>query len=233
MLEEVSYEVQGKIYSGYLAHNQPANAVPGILVLHGGGGLGLHARESAQKLADEGYVAFAPDMFGEPVEGIDHATTLVAHYTENWQVLRARCGAALAFLKNHPNVDAGRTAAIGFCFGGQAALELGRSGVDLRAIVGFHSQLKTNRPQDSVNITGSVLVCLGDRDCFVSSEDRTRLLESMTESEVDCQLLVFTGVGHSFTDPHAAAANIPGIEYDAVADRRSWNAMMALFDEVL
>jgi dienelactone hydrolase len=48
---------------------------------------------------------------------------------------------------------------------------------------------------------------------------------------VDCQLLLFSGVGHSFSDPFAEASGVPGLKYDALADRRAWNAMQALFDE--
>ena len=232
MLTEITYEVHGRALACYLAEPANGEESPGVLVLHGGGGIGPQAKERAGMLAEAGYVALAPDLFGEPVDGVEHAKSVVAHYTENWSMLRERCTAALDVLKNHPAVNAGQTAAIGFCFGGQAALELGRSGVDLGAIVGFHSQLSTRRPQDSAHIRGRVLICLGNRDCFVSAEDRERFLENMTESGVDCQMLVFAGVGHSFTDPHAAAANIPGIEYDGAADRRSWQAMMTLFEEV-
>lgn len=232
MLQEISYTAQGRSFNGFLADGAGRDQAPGVLVLHGGGGIGAQAKERAEMLAGAGYVAYAPDLFGEPVDGVEHAKTIVAHYTENWAELRSRCGGALAVLKNRANVDASRTAAIGFCFGGQAALELGRSGIDLSAIVGFHSQLATNRPQDSANIKARVLVCLGNRDCFVSGREREAFLENMTENEVDCQLLVFAGVGHSFTDPHAAAANIPGIAYDKQADQRSWQAMMAFFNEV-
>jgi dienelactone hydrolase len=134
-------------------------------------------------------------------------------------------------LLNQPGVDPKCTAAIGFCFGGQAALEFGRSGVDLRAIVGFHSQLMTRRPEDSVNIKAKVLVCLGDKDCFVARAEIDAFMENMSASKVDTQLLMFTNVYHSFTDPYAAASGVPDLKYDANADRRAWTAMQALFAE--
>jgi dienelactone hydrolase len=121
---------------------------------------------------------------------------------------------------------------VGICFGGQVALELARSGVDLKAIVGFHSQLETRRSEDSVHVKGKVLVCLGDRDRFVSAADRERFMAEMGDAGVDCQMLLFAGVQHSFTDRHAEASGVPGLKYDAAADRRSWAAMRSLFDEV-
>lgn len=228
---DVTYEYDGSSFTGYLAMPQPAEAVPGILVIHGGGGLGEQAKRRADMLAELGYAAFAPDLFGETLVGVEAAERVVDRFTDDWAELRARCAAGLDVLKRQPNVDTDRLGAIGFCFGGQAALEFARSGADLGAVVGFHSQLKTRRPQDSANIRGKVLICLGDRDRFVSAEDREAFMESMTANKVDCQLLLFSGVNHSFTDPFAEASGVPGLKYDPVADGRAWRAMQALFDE--
>jgi dienelactone hydrolase len=229
---DLDYETFAGRRTGYLAQRETAGKVPGILVLHGGGGIGAHAKERADRLAAMGYVAFVPDLFGHPVHGVEAAHALTAQLTDDWADLRARCIGALDVLRAQSQVDPERLAAIGFCFGGQAALELGRSGADLRAIVGFHSQLRTRRPEDSVHIKASVLVCLGDRDCFVSREEREAFLENMTSCRVDCQLLLFSGVGHSFTDPFAEASGVPGLKYDARADQRAWSAMAQLFSEV-
>ncbi len=184
-------------------------------------------------LAELGYVAFAPDLFGHTVQGVEPAKALTASLVADWQDLRARCLVGLEVLRGLPETDATRIAVIGFCFGGQAALELARTGEDIAAVVAFHAQLETTRPQDSANIVGSVLVCLGDRDCFVFREEREAFLENMTQSGIDCQMLIHSGVGHSFTDRHAQASGIPGLKYDGHADRRSWAAMLELLRESL
>jgi dienelactone hydrolase len=230
---ELEYAAGGEVRVGHLATPALPGRAPGVLVLHGGGGLGEHARERADMLADKGYVAFAPDLFGHTVQGVEPAKALTAKLVADWQDLRARCLAGLEVLRGRPETDPGRIAVIGFCFGGQAALELARTGEDIAAVVAFHAQLQTFRPQDSVKISGSVLVCLGDRDCFVFREERETFLENMTESGVDCQMLLFSGVGHSFSDRHAQASGIPGLKYNARADRRSWLAMLDLFRETL
>lgn len=230
---DVPYEVRGRKCTGYLADGASGASRPGVVVFHGGGGLGRHAKERAEMLAKLGYVAFAADLFGHAVEGLQHAEALTHALTEDWDELRARAGAALEVLRRQPNVDPDRIAAIGLCFGGQVALELGRSGADLRAIVGFHAQLKTPKPEDSARITAKVLVCLGDQDRFVPPEEREAFLRNMSDSNVDCQMLLFSGVRHSFTDPYAEASGVPGLKYDARADRRAWAAMLALFAETL
>ena len=65
-------------------------------------------------------------------------------------------------------------------YSGQALIKLGRlaeARTDLRAIVGFHSGLKTPRPEDSKNIKAKVLVCLGDRDPLINAEARAAFFE--------------------------------------------------------
>lgn len=228
---DLPYETDGRVHTGYLVFPAHGERAPGVLVIHGGGGLGAHARERADRLATLGYVAFAADLFGHPVNGLEHAQALTRRLTQDWQDMRARALVALDVLRRQPQVDGARLAAIGFCFGGQVAIELARSGVDLRAVIGFHSELETLRPQDSSRIKGSVLVCLGDRDRFVSSADREAFIEVMATSGIDCQILLFAGVQHSFTDLYAEASGVPGLKYDAAADRRSWAAMRALLEE--
>jgi dienelactone hydrolase len=231
-MTDISYSVSGKTYAGYVADGSQGKPAPGILVIHEATGLGPHAKHRADMLAKLGYVALAPDLFGETVISMERAMALVGELTQNWEDLRARCTGALETLKKQQNVDAKKTAAIGFCFGGQAVVELGRTGADLRAIVGFHSGLNTMCPEDSGNIKGRVLVCLGDKDPLVTREARDTFMENMTASKVDCRLLLLSGVGHSFTNPDANSFGIPGVGYDEAADRRSWGAMERLFKEV-
>jgi dienelactone hydrolase len=228
---EIEYGTPHGQRTGYLVRPAATHSVPGVLVLHGGGGIGPHAKHRADMLAAMGYAAFVPDLFGHAVHGVEAAKALTAQLTDDWADLRVRCSSALNVMREQSQVDRDRIAVIGFCFGGQAALELGRSGTDLRAIVGFHSQLRTARPEDSVHIKAKVLICLGDRDCFVSRDERDAFMENMTGCQVDCQLLLFSGVGHSFTDPLAEASGVPGLKYDKRADQRAWRAMAHLLAE--
>jgi dienelactone hydrolase len=231
MSSDVSYEVEGKAFTGYLADGSGGKTVPGVLVLHEASGLGAHARQKADALAELGFVAFAADLFGGVATTLQEAGVFIGELASDTAKLRRRANAALDMLKAQPHVDAARTAAIGFCFGGQAAFELARSGADLRAVAGFHAGLKTTHPQDAARIKGKLLACLGDRDPLVTREARDAFMENMTENKVDCQMLLFSGVGHSFTNPDAQAFGVAGCHYDPTAERRSWAAMQQLFLE--
>lgn len=225
MPKEVPYTVQGRAFEGHLADGSGGQPAPGILVLHEANGLSPFARQKADQFAALGYVAYAPDLFGEFAETLERCLELVHQFTEDWEELRTRCTAALEALRAQPNVDKRRIAAVGFCFGGQAALELGRTGADLSAIVGLHLVLATRRPEDSANIKAKVLICMGDQDPFVPRDARNNFMDNMAVSGVDCQLLLFSGVGHGFSNPEADASQIPGVKYDAKATRRAWEAM--------
>ncbi|KHK90295.1 hypothetical protein LK12_16885 [Novosphingobium malaysiense] len=231
MPNELTYDCDGVTYAGYLADGSAEKRAPGIVVLHEAAGLGPHARAKADLLAASGYVAFAPDFFGGPVENMQQASTHIGELSGDISKLRRRCRAALDALCALPSVDSGKLAAIGFCFGGQAALELARSGADLLATVGFHSGLKMSDPSDAAKIKGKVLVCLGDRDPLVPRDARDTFMDNLTDNGVDAQMLLLSGVGHSFTNPDAEAFGVPGCHYNEQADQRSWQAMQLLFAE--
>lgn len=144
---------------------------------------------------------------------------------------RALGRAGLAQLLGEPRTDPTRIAAIGYCFGGTMSLELGRAGENIGAIVGFHAGLTSLRPEDAGNIRARVLVCIGSDDPIVPAEQRAAFEAEMSAAEVDWRLIVYGGAQHTFTNPAANGANLPGIAYDKNADERSWRAMLDLFEE--
>jgi dienelactone hydrolase len=146
---------------------------------------------------------------------------------------RALGTAGLEVLLAEPRADASKVAAIGYCFGGTTSLELGRAGCDLKAIVGFHSGLATARPQDAKNIKGKVLVCIGADDPIIPPEQRADFEKEMKAAGIDWRLQLYGGAGHSFTNPAADFRGMKGFFYHEATDRRSWNAMIELFNETL
>ncbi len=232
-VSDIEYSFDGSRLVGEIAFDDTwAGRRPAVLVVHDAGGLDDHARQSARKLAELGYVAFALDYYGDgkrlPPEQIgDRFGELAGDPLRTRAIGRVGLGVLLA----NENADAGKVAAIGYCFGGTLSLELARSGADLRAVIGFHSGLSTSRPEDAVNITGKVLVCIGADDPIIPPEQRLAFEEEMRAGGVDWQLHLYGGAVHSFTNPAADGSN-PAIKYDRRADERSWRAMLDLFAEV-
>ncbi len=233
--QTVAYEADGLRMEGHLALDttQPGRR-PGVLVFPEAFGLGPHVKSRAERLAGLGYVAMAGDLHGGQyvTRDLDEALGLLAPLRENPSRIRARTEAALAALLARPEVDPDRIAAIGYCFGGTMALELGRGGARLGAIVGFHSGLATKAPQDARNICGRVLVCIGADDPSIDGAQRTAFEAEMREGGVNWQMSVYGGVVHSFTNVDADRLGRPQFaRYDAQADARSWTEMRTVFDE--
>jgi dienelactone hydrolase len=229
----VEYSVAGRVFPGFVSKPSSLARRPGVLVLHGGAGPGEHERQRARMLAELGYVAFAPDLFGERFENRAQGMAVIARLVEQPSALRERVIAALHCLYAEPCVDPGRTAAIGFCFGGLAALELARSGANVAAVVSFHGGLSTRVPAREGEVACKILVCSGSADPFVTREHRASFEDEMTSAKADWQMIVHGGALHGFMEAPADAAPRPGCAYHEGAERRSWRAMRELFEDTM
>ena len=229
----VTYADQGTPLTGELHWNTTGVPCPGILLIHGGGGLDEHARGQASRYAALGYVVFACDMLGDGVAGdrervIGSLTAL--RDDPGLLVRRAQAGVAeLAGcgLAREP------FAVVGFCFGGLAALTLARSGAALAAAVSIHGSLATARPAEPGAVKARVLACHGALDPHVPMADVTGFAEEMDRAGADWQLIIYGGAMHGFTHQHAVPGAIPGVAYHPLADERSFAATRAFLAETL
>lgn len=208
---------------------------PAVLVVHEWWGLNDYAKERARALASLGYLALAADIYGDGFETKDpsKARELAGKFREGDRaLLRERVGSALAALKTHPLADKGRVAAIGYCFGGTAVLELARSGADLNGVVSFHGGLSTPVPASAGGIRTKVLVLHGVDDPSVPPADVQAFQDEMRKSGADWLMVAYGGAVHTFTNP--AAGNDPsrGSAYNEKAALRSWEHMKAFFAEI-
>ncbi|WP_426442141.1 dienelactone hydrolase family protein [Bradyrhizobium genosp. P] len=233
---DIDYHCGDTHLRGYLAFKDASGKRPGLLVFHEGLGLGDFAMERARRLAEHGYVALAADMFGErrQAANLEQATRLIGALRTEPATLRARGRAALATLAALPEVDAGKCAAIGFCFGGTVVLELARDGADLRAVVSFHGVLATKLPAAAGAVKPSVLVLSGAEDPLAPPDQVAAFEDEMRAANVaDWQVISYGNTLHGFANPAADGSIMRSALYNAQADRRSWAAMHGLLDEVL
>jgi dienelactone hydrolase len=232
--QDIEYHADGQRLVGYLAvDDAKAGKRPGIIVAHEGGGLTDHAKNSARKLAQAGYAAFALDYYGDgqPLSDMSQAMARLGVWMADPTGIRARAHAALEVLTAQAETDTDRLAGIGYCFGGTTVLEMARAGEPLKAVVGFHSGLGTSRPA-TAPIKPKILVQIGADDPIIPPEQRAAFEAEMKAANADWRMLVYGGAGHSFTNPDVGALNRPGFEYNESADKRSWRAMLDVFEEV-
>jgi dienelactone hydrolase len=235
-IEDIPYTVNGESMLGHLAFDDHrAGLKPAVLVSHEGPGLDGHAKAIAEKLAGMGYTAFALDYHGngEPPP-MDQAMERLGAFRDDPDRACALALAGLDVLLAQPSTDPHRVAAIGYCYGGLLSLELARTGANVKAVVGFHPGFGPPRTEASRRIRARILMCCGTEDPFATRDQRAAFEVEMCEASVsDWSLELYGGVGHSFTNPAADMAGIPGVEYNAMAERRSWKSMLALLDEAL
>ena len=231
--QAVEYKQGDTDLEGFLAWDDAQQGKrPGVLVVHEWDGLGDYIKMRAEMLAKLGYVAFAPDIYGKGVRpaNMQQSAQESGKYSKDRPLMRARVEAGLEQLKSNPLVDTTRIAAIGYCFGGTTALELGRSGADIAGIVTFHAGLSNPSPEDAKNIKARVLVLQGANDPFAKPADVDKFEDEMRATKVDWQFVSYGGAVHGFSNPKNHDPE-HGLVYDEKVDQRSWKAMQDFFDE--
>lgn len=186
----------------------------------------------AAMLAEAGYLVMIADFYGEPVRDFAHAGDLAKRLRADVDGYRNRLIAAVEALRSLPQAFGLSLGVIGYCMGGQAALEVVRTGTDIKAAATFHGLLETARKAALGSIKARILVCHGDADPMVPREHVLRFWEEMDAAKANWHFHSYSGVKHGFSDPGSDERGIPAIAYDASADRQSWAALLAFFDEV-
>jgi dienelactone hydrolase len=235
-VQTIDYKQGDAVLEGWLVYDTAFHGKrPGVVIYPAYWGPSAHERDVAERLAKMGYVAFVADIYGK---GIRPATPQAAgaeaakYARDNRPLLLQRALAAFDELRRSPMVDTSKLAAIGYCFGGAPALDLARSGAPLVDVVTFHGSLTTPTPGAS-KIKGHVLALHGGADPIVNSQAVAAFEKEMTDGGVDWQVVLYGGVMHAFTDNVHPSNPAHGTKYDAVADRRSWQAMTDLFRNTL
>ncbi|MFC4595595.1 dienelactone hydrolase family protein [Sphingobium tyrosinilyticum] len=202
-----------------------------VLVIHEADGIGGNVRRHCRNLANMGYVALAADMHGngQPLEG-DAMRRALDNFRSQPDLVRGRVKAGFDALLSAAGVHAAHSAALGFCFGGFAALELARSGAPLAAVASFHGLLTTARPAQAGGIKARVAVFTGAKDPLVPPADVTAFQEEMIEAQAHWQLTSYGNAWHSFTNKDVEAMGDPRMAYDADAHTLSWRALIDFLD---
>ena len=205
---------------------------PVVMVVHDWSGRNEFACETADELAKLGYIGFALDMYGKGRTGQtkEEKIALMSPLMQNRALLQQRMNAALTAVKQLPQADTARIAAIGFCFGGLCALDLARSGADINGVVSFHGLLSAP-DTPSKKILAKMLVLHGFDDPMVPPDQVTAFGNEMTALKADWQLHMYSNTMHAFMNQQA---NDPGFGtvYQPVTAARAWRLMEDFLREI-
>ncbi|MGZ3775598.1 MAG: dienelactone hydrolase family protein, partial [Bdellovibrio sp.] len=208
---------------------------PAVIIVHQWMGLTDNEKMRAKKLAEQGYVAFALDIYGKGVrpKNTDEAGKFATQYKSDVKLYRQREKAALDFLLKNKKVDPKKIVFMGYCFGGGGALEAARAGFPIVGAVSFHGSLSTPNPQDTKNVKSKLLVLHGALDPFVPMKDVEGFVKEMNDAKADYQLILYSGAVHAFTQKEAGNDITKGAAYNETADKRSWDAFLNFLKELM
>ena len=236
-IEEVSYSGGGVNMKGMIAWDASIEGPrPGILVVHEWWGHNDYPRRRATMLAELGYTAMALDMYGggQTAANPDEAGELMNAVIEDMASGRARFEAAHDVLKQHPTVDASRTGAVGYCFGGGVVLHMARVGADLKAVASFHGALPLASVPGVDRMHTRVAVYHGGADVLIPAEAVEAFKEEMASAGADYELVNLPGAMHGFSNPMATVNGekygFP-LKHSPLADEASWAHMQLVFSE--
>jgi len=231
---DVEYKDGDTVFEAHVAWDEAIQGHrPGVLVSHAWGGRSEFEDRKAECLAELGYVGFALDLYGKGVRGSNQEenSALMQPLLDDRPLLQKRMQLALGHLKAQKDVASDRLAAIGFCFGGLCVLDLARTGADLCGVVSFHGLLGAPGNTAGTAMQAKALVLHGWQDPLAPPEAVQALASEMDGLDADWQLHAYGTSYHAFTNP-AANDVANGMQYDPVADRRSWDSMQLFLNEV-
>jgi dienelactone hydrolase len=206
--ENITYIVDGVTMNGFIAYNSDLKGKrPAILVVPEWWGLNDYPKNRARQLASLGYIAMAVDMYGNGKIAADpkEAQALAGTFYQNPQLGKTRLDAAIKKIKEFQQT--------------------------LKGVVSFHGGLAGVKPDKNL-LKAKILVCHGGSDKFVPQHDVDVFKHQLDSVGANYTVNVYPNATHAFSNPDATATgkkfNMP-IEYNAEADKNSWNDMKMFF----
>jgi len=223
--EEVAYAtIDGSPVEGFLARPPEWTAGgPALIVIHEWWGLNDNIRTMARRLADEGYLALAVDLYGgATADSPERAKELMQAVDE--ETALTNLDQAFVFLTE--NEQAGKVGTIGWCFGGGWSLLAALDRPDtLDAAVIYYGRLVTD-PDRLATLEMPILGQFGELDQGIPMDEVRRFEQALGEVGADATIYVYRGAGHAFANPS-------GRNYQASAAQTSWQRTIEFLKRTL
>jgi carboxymethylenebutenolidase len=206
------FDINGTTVAGYLALPERGHG-PGVLVLHAWWGLTPFFENVCERLAAEGFVAFAPDRYGGPTAATIEEAEALQRQREDPVRTEADLIASVEFLRTHEAVVGGGLGALGFSAGAWWALLLSVREPDLmRAVVAFYGTGQT----DYSGAQAAYLGHYAEVDEWEPIDEVRGTQQALRAAGCEVKFYTYSGVGHWFFEEDRVG------HYDAEAARLAW-----------
>ena len=229
----IPHEFEGESLESVFVGRRDHQARPTVLMVPTVMGVTDLELGFGRQLVELGYNAFVADIFGKHLRGAPRDTMFeeLTRLRSDRAALRRRMQSVLAVAQALEEVNSDQIVVAGYCFGGQCALDLARSGVDIAAAVSFHG-LFDPPGLPAEKIKAKVVAFHGWDDPMVPPDKVVAFAQEMSAAGADWQIHAYGHVGHGFTNPHASQLQIDGVAYNALAAERSWTSFVNLLEEL-
>ena len=227
-------DYNGQTLEHVIVHDESGRMLPTVILIPTVMGVQQLELGFAEKLVERGYHVVVADLFGRRFTlAVDKEAAFAAmgELRSDRAALRDRLLAIVEEVRKREHVDAGKLAVIGFCFGGQCALDVARSGTDVAGVAAFHG-LFDPPGLPAEKIKAKVAAYHGWEDPMVPPEAVVALARELTEAGADWQIHAYGHTGHGFTNPKAHEIGIEGVFYTEAAARRSFASLYLFLDEL-
>lgn len=223
MGERVTFKANGRMTPGYLA--RPSGSGPGVVVIQEWWGLVPHIEKVADRLAAEGFVALAPDLYhGEKTTSPDQAGKLMMAL-EIDEAAKDLAG-AIEFLRAQKGVTGSKVGTVGFCMGGALSLFAATRNPDVGACVVFYGGHPNVKP-DLAALQAPVLGLWAGKDGFVTPQVVQELDRELTRLGKRHDFHTYPNAQHAFFNDTRAEV------YDPAAAEDAWKRTLAFFRQEL
>jgi carboxymethylenebutenolidase len=209
---------------GLLASPKPAGKYPGVLVIQEIWGLVPNIKDITQRIAKEGYVALAVDLYdGKTVNTLEEGRSIREKLSE--ETMLKDVNAAFQYLKNHPNVKSNRIGSVGYCMGGGLSLKLACENRELAAAVVFYG--RNLSPIDLVkNINCPILGNYAGEDKGITEADVNLLKDTLQRHGKTFDIKIYPGAPHGFFNDTRES-------YRAEAAKDAWRRVLNFYGKHL
>ena len=191
--ESVSY-MNG--VSGYLAKPEQGGPYPGIVMIHEWWGLNDNIKQMAEKLASQGYIVLAVDLFNGRVAATQEEARSLVSQLDNQQAMQ-NLKSAVSYLRNVEKVPTIGT--LGWCFGGGQSLLLSIND-DVDATVIYYGHVVAT-PEQVNSLQAPVLGIFAEQDQAIPLQTAKEFDKKLDEAGIENEIHYYPGVGHAFANP--------------------------------
>jgi len=222
--EMVEFASNGATASGYLSIPESGKG-PGVIVLQEWWGLVPHIKDVADRFANEGFVALAPDLYhGETTKSPDQAGKLMMAL--NVEQTEKDLRGAIRYLVDHDATTNEKVGTVGFCMGGMLSLYAATKNPQVGACVVFYGGHPAFKP-DLENLRAPFLGLYAGLDTFVTPEGVRELDRKLKALGKESEVVIYEQAQHAFFNDTRPEV------YHEEASADAWRRTIDFFDKHL